>query len=77
LLSDELGLMGNAHNEFQFTMAECVLQIFGVVKGVRQGNILSLFLFKFYIRELNTIVTHMGVVCNLAGMFVTQLSCVC
>jgi hypothetical protein len=40
---------------------------FNVSKGVRQGGVLSPFLFRFYIRVLIDRVTKLNVGCNIAG----------
>jgi len=47
---------------------------FSIAKGVRQGGILSPFLFRFYIRDLITCITSMNVGCNLSGLNVNLLA---
>ena len=41
---------------------------FNVHNGVRQGGILSPFLFRFYIRHLISSITNMNVGCNIGGV---------
>ena len=41
--------------------------------GVRQGGILSLFLFRFYIRERITKLTNIGFDCNIRGTIIHVL----
>ena len=47
---------------------------FSVAKGVRQGGILSPFLFRFYIRDLISSITRMNIGCNFAGLNVNLLA---
>lgn len=47
---------------------------FSVAKGVRQGGILSPFLFRFYIRDLIFSITSMNVGCKLCGINVNLLA---
>ena len=48
--------------------------IFSVAEGVRQGGILSPFLFRFYIRDLIFSITSMNVGCKLLGINVNLLA---
>ena len=41
--------------------------------GVRQGGILSPFLFRLYIRDLITKLTNTGFSCNIRGTIITVL----
>jgi len=41
--------------------------------GVRQGGILSPFLFRFYIRDLITKLTNTGFGCNICGTIINVL----
>ena len=41
--------------------------------GVRQGGILSPFLFRFYIRDLTTKLTNTGFGCNIRGTIINVL----
>ena len=47
---------------------------FNVDKGVRQGGVLSPFLFSFYIRALIDKVIKLNVGCNIAGTMVNLLA---
>ena len=47
---------------------------FNIAKGVRQGGILSPFLFRVYIRDFITSISRMNVGCNLAGINVNLLA---
>jgi len=48
---------------------------YSVNKGVRQGGILSPFLFRFYIRDLiSNISLNMNIGCNFAGTNVSLLT---
>lgn len=47
---------------------------FNVNKGVRQGGILSPFLFRFYIRDLIFSITSLNIGCNFAGTNVSLLA---
>jgi len=47
---------------------------FSVDKGVRQGGILSPFLFRFYIRDLITCITSMSIGCNFGYTKVNLLA---
>ena len=50
-------------------------QYFKIANGVRQGGILSPFLFRFYIRDLIHRVTKSGICCNYKGIPITLLAC--
>ena len=52
----------------------CSSACFNIANGVRQGGILSLFLFRFYIRDLIDRVTTMNSGCNFAGIVVHLLA---
>ena len=45
------------------------LRLFGIGNGVRQGGILSPFLFRFYIRKLIAEVVKLRIGCNIGGIF--------
>ena len=44
-------------------------EAFGIGNGVRQGGILSPFLFRFYIRKLIAEVVKLRIGCNIGGIF--------
>jgi hypothetical protein len=46
---------------------------FGIEKGVRQGGILSPYLFRLYVRDLTNSITSMRVGCNVTGIMVNIL----
>ncbi len=46
---------------------------FNIEKGVRQGGILSPYLFRLYVRDLINSITSMRVGCNITGMMVNIL----
>jgi hypothetical protein len=47
---------------------------FTIGNGVRQGGILSPFLFRFYIRDLISVVTNRNIGCSFAGKVVNLLA---
>ena len=47
---------------------------FNIGNGVRQGGILSPFLFRFYIRDLISMVTNRNVGCSFAGQVINLLA---
>jgi len=47
---------------------------FNIANGVRQGGILSPFLFRFYIRDLIARITNMYIGCCYNGMFINLLA---
>ena len=49
-------------------------QSFSMFNGVRQGGILSPYLFRFYIRSLISKVTGLNIGCNIGGYFVNLLA---
>jgi len=46
---------------------------FSIANGVRQGGILSPFLFRFYIRDLIRSITSLRLGCNVAGTLINLL----
>jgi hypothetical protein len=48
--------------------------LFSIYNDVRQGGILSPFLFRFYIRDLVVKITNMKVGCNFGGINVNLLT---
>ena len=46
---------------------------FHVLTGVRQGGILSPYLFRFYIRDVIHVITSMRVGCNVGGQMINLL----
>ena len=55
---------------WQNIQSEC----FGIANGVRQGSLLSPFLFRFYIRNLLKAVVSSGIGCCVAGTFINILA---
>ena len=51
----------------------CVSSPFSVGNGVRQGGILSPFLFRFYVRNIISTITGLGYGCNVGGTFINML----
>ena len=47
---------------------------FGIGNGVRQGGVLSPFLFRFYIQDLITAFNKLRIGCNIGGIFVNLLA---
>ena len=52
----------------------CSSGFFGIANGVRQGGILSPFLFRFYIRDLIDRITSMNIGCNFGGVMMNLLA---
>jgi hypothetical protein len=52
----------------------CSSGFFGIANGVRQGGILSPFLFRFYIRDLIDRITNMNIGCNYGGTMLNLLA---
>ena len=52
----------------------CSSACFNIANGVRQGGILSPFLFRLYIRDLIDTVTTMNLGCHFAGIVVNLLA---
>jgi len=52
----------------------CSSAYFNIANGVRQGGILSPFLFRFYIRDLIARVTSLNLGCNYYGMVINLLA---
>jgi len=52
----------------------CSSGFFRIANGVRQGGIVSPFLFRFYIRDLIDSVTSMNIGCNYAGIMMNLLA---
>jgi len=49
-------------------------QCFNLARGVRQGEILSPYLFKLYVRDLLKAVVKSCIGCNIAGWFINILA---
>ena len=52
----------------------CSSGFFGIANGVRQGGILSPFLFRFYIRDKVDRITKMNIGCNYGGTMLNLLA---
>ena len=55
---------------WQNTYSDC----FNLARGVRQGGILSPYLFKLYVRDLLKVVVKSCIGCNIAGWFINILA---
>ena len=56
-------------------MAKCFLsECFGITRGVRQGGMLSPYLFKLYVRDLLKVVVGSNTGCNIAGCLINILA---
>jgi exonuclease III len=63
-----------SHQQLYVRWQSCTSGCFNIEKGVRQGGVLSPFLFNFYIRALIDKVTKLNVGCNIAGTMINLLA---
>lgn len=63
-----------SHQQMAVRWQNSSSEAFRILNGVRQGGLLSPFLFRFYIREMIDKVTRLNIGCNLLGTNVNLLA---
>ena len=63
-----------SHQQMHVRWQNCSSISFNIGNGVRQGGILSPFLFRFYIRDLISVVTNTNLGCSFAGKMLNLLA---
>jgi hypothetical protein len=74
LLSVRLLAYWYSHQQLSVRWQNYTSVYFNIAKGVRQGGVLSPFLFRLYIRPLIDRVTKLNVGCNIAGTTINLLA---
>jgi hypothetical protein len=74
LLSTRLLAYWYSHQQMAVRWQNRTSEYFNIEKGVRQGGILSPFLFRFYIRSLIASVTKTTIGCNIGDSFINLLA---
>jgi len=63
-----------SHQELSVCWHNCYFNCFSVSKGVRQGSVLSSYLFRVYIRDVIITVVKYKIGCHIAGLCINLLA---